>query len=159
MTQTELIRKHLLEGKPITPIEALNKFNCFRLSARIYELRNQEMNIISRTITSNGKSFAEYRAKSTKQEFITTTEKTDKRGNKYYTQEFSIANWDYENNFTEEIIWKGRAKKEDYEWCKMIAKTQPQRLVMNEMGILTIATDEKTRRKKTRGRQTKSRPY
>jgi hypothetical protein len=67
MTQTELIRKHLLEGKPITPIEALNKFNCFRLSGRIYDLKSQGMNIISRTITSNGKSFAEYRAKSATQ--------------------------------------------------------------------------------------------
>ena len=51
MTQTELIRKHLLEGKPITPIEALNKFNCFRLSGRIYDLKSQGMNITSRTIT------------------------------------------------------------------------------------------------------------
>ena len=45
---------------------------------------------------------------------------------------------DNEGNFTEEITWKGRAKKEDYEWCKMIAETQPQRLVMNERGILMI---------------------
>ena len=72
------------------------------------------------------------------QEFITTTEKTDKRGNKYYTQEFKKMEMDNEGNFTEEITWTGRCKKEDFEWCKMIAKEQPARLVMNERGTLII---------------------
>ena len=71
-------------------------------------------------------------------EFITTTTKTDKRGNKYYTQEFKKMDMDNNGNFSEEITWKGRARKKDYEWCKMIAETQPKRMVMNEGSILTI---------------------
>lgn len=72
------------------------------------------------------------------QEFITTTERTDKRGNKYYTQEIKKMGMDSEGKFTEEITWKGRVKKEDFEWCNMIAKEQPNRLIMNERGILMI---------------------
>lgn len=38
-SQNQQILEYLLEGKSITPIEALNKFGCFRLSARIADLR------------------------------------------------------------------------------------------------------------------------
>ncbi len=41
-TQLSIIRSHLLEGKSITPIEALNLCGCFRLSAIIYTLRHDE---------------------------------------------------------------------------------------------------------------------
>ncbi len=41
-TQLSIIRSHLLDGKSITPIEALNLCGCFRLSAIIYTLRHDE---------------------------------------------------------------------------------------------------------------------
>ena len=41
-TQRSIIRNHLLQGKTITPIEALNMCGCFRLSAIIHRLRHDE---------------------------------------------------------------------------------------------------------------------
>ena len=38
-TQNLQILSYLKKGKPITPLEALEKFGCWRLSARIYDLR------------------------------------------------------------------------------------------------------------------------
>lgn len=61
MTQTELIKKHLEDGRTITPIEALSLYGCFRLGARIYNLKQQGVKIESKTITKNGKHFAQYR--------------------------------------------------------------------------------------------------
>jgi hypothetical protein len=71
-------------------------------------------------------------------EFITTTEKTDKNGHKYYVQEFKKMDMDDSGKFTEKIIWSGRATKEDYEWCKMIAETQPERKIAEIGNMLTI---------------------
>ena len=60
-SQTEAIKKHLESGKTITPIDALNLYNCFRLGARIYDLiRDHGMAIKSEIINSNGKRFAQY---------------------------------------------------------------------------------------------------
>ena len=39
MTQNEQILAWLKAGKTLTPLDALNHFGCFRLSARIYELK------------------------------------------------------------------------------------------------------------------------
>lgn len=39
MSQKQKILNHLLEGKTLTPLEALQKFGCFRLGARIFDLR------------------------------------------------------------------------------------------------------------------------
>lgn len=41
-TQLFNVRRHLLLGNEITPIDALNKFGCFRLSALIYIIRNED---------------------------------------------------------------------------------------------------------------------
>jgi hypothetical protein len=60
MSQNQKIKNHLLKGKPITPIEALNKFGCFRLAARINDLINDGIDIKSDLITKNGKKFAKY---------------------------------------------------------------------------------------------------
>lgn len=38
-SQTERILEYLLEGNSITPLEALQKFNCFRLGARIADIK------------------------------------------------------------------------------------------------------------------------
>jgi hypothetical protein len=59
-SQTQLIKNHLESGNSITPIEALNLFGCFRLSARIKDLRDQGLDITTENITQNGKTFAKY---------------------------------------------------------------------------------------------------
>lgn len=41
MAQTEQILDHLKTVGPLTQIEALNRFGCFRLAARIGELRER----------------------------------------------------------------------------------------------------------------------
>lgn len=60
-SQNEQILTYLSKGKGITPIQALNKFGCFRLAARISDLREQGHKIKTETMTQNGKSFASYR--------------------------------------------------------------------------------------------------
>jgi len=59
-TQNEKIKAYLNKGKSITPLDALNKFGCFRLSARIKNLRDEGLNIITKYKTINGKTFACY---------------------------------------------------------------------------------------------------
>lgn len=61
-TQRNIIRNYLLEGKSITPIEALNLCGCFRLSAVIHTLRHKE-NIpihMDQPQASDGKPYARY---------------------------------------------------------------------------------------------------
>jgi hypothetical protein len=62
-TESQLlnIQRHLAQGKPITPIGALAKWGCFRLGARIHELRKQRFPIVT-TLVKRGRSrFASYR--------------------------------------------------------------------------------------------------
>ena len=54
------ILAYLKQGKPLTAIDALNKFNCFRLAARIKDLRYKGYSINSTKVKENGKSFAVY---------------------------------------------------------------------------------------------------
>jgi len=61
-TQNSLIKQHLLSGRSITPIEALSLYGCFRLSARILDLKKQGLNIISRSVAvGEKKHVASYR--------------------------------------------------------------------------------------------------
>lgn len=61
-TQNRMILAELKQGKSITPIDALTKHGCFRLSARIYDLRQAGHNITKRMVeTDSGKMVAEYR--------------------------------------------------------------------------------------------------
>lgn len=60
-TQSEKILTYLSKGKGLTPIDALNKFGCFRLAARIADLRSQGYTIWTDTVTKNGKTFASYK--------------------------------------------------------------------------------------------------
>jgi len=39
MTKKDKVLAHLMNGQPITPIEALNKYGSFRLGAIIFDLR------------------------------------------------------------------------------------------------------------------------
>jgi hypothetical protein len=66
-SQNKEIRKYLESGHKITSLDALYKFGCFRLGARIYDLRKQGLHIISKTVevispsVYNGrKHFTEY---------------------------------------------------------------------------------------------------
>ena len=59
-SQTQLIKQHLEDGHSITAIMALSMFNCFRLAARIADLRQSGMDISTRTVKANGKTFASY---------------------------------------------------------------------------------------------------
>ena len=60
MTQTAIILDHLSSGKKLTPIDALNEFGCFRLAARIGELRQMGHDITTTIIHDGGSSFAQY---------------------------------------------------------------------------------------------------
>ena len=60
LTQNQQILEYLKSGKSLTPIVALEKFGCFRLSARIFNLREEGNAIITKNITRKGKTFAEY---------------------------------------------------------------------------------------------------
>lgn len=59
-SQNEEILKHLKKNKTINPIQALNEFSCFRLAARIGDLRQAGHQIISSIKKRNGKRYAEY---------------------------------------------------------------------------------------------------
>lgn len=51
MTQCEMIQRHLIEFGSITPGTALEEYGCFRLSARIADLKAMGMNIITESET------------------------------------------------------------------------------------------------------------
>jgi hypothetical protein len=53
-SQKEQILARLQFGQSITPIQALELYGCFRLGARIYDLRKAGHNIVS-TLAHNGK--------------------------------------------------------------------------------------------------------
>jgi hypothetical protein len=58
-TQCEQILAHLKE-RPITPLEALDLYGCFRLVARVWDLRQDGHDIHMQLIERNGKRFAQY---------------------------------------------------------------------------------------------------
>ena len=60
ISQENQILNHLKKHKFITSWEAIQEYRITRLSARIYELREKGFNIITKNITENGKTFAEY---------------------------------------------------------------------------------------------------
>lgn len=60
MNATQELRRWLISGKSITPIQALNKFGIFRLGARILELRQAGHDIVTIMQNKNGKRFAKY---------------------------------------------------------------------------------------------------
>ena len=59
-TQKEAILRHLQSGKTITPLEALNLYGCFRLGARIWDLRNEGYVIRSESVKQGKKTFSSY---------------------------------------------------------------------------------------------------
>lgn len=54
-TQKQAIAAHLRSGKSITPMDALHKYGCFRLGARIFDLKNDDGMDINTEIKSAGR--------------------------------------------------------------------------------------------------------
>lgn len=50
----------LKEGAKITPMGALRRFGCFRLSARIADIRKMGYKVKTRIVSRNRKNYAEY---------------------------------------------------------------------------------------------------
>lgn len=63
-SQGDRILEYLKQGNSLTPLEALNRFGCLRLGARIYELKKANYPIEMKLLeTPSGKHVAEYRLK------------------------------------------------------------------------------------------------
>lgn len=61
-TQRSKVKKHLESGLPITPIDALEKYGCFRLAAIIHDLRHDDDMLIEKELITNkyGTKYAKY---------------------------------------------------------------------------------------------------
>ena len=69
MTQNKLIATHLLKHKNITSIEALHSYGCFRLAARIKNLRDLGYPITTRVKRdATGRRYASYTLEGTPEE-------------------------------------------------------------------------------------------
>lgn len=60
MSQQSRVLRHLKRGA-LDPLTALRRYGCFRLGARIYELKRKGHQIVSELVEQNGKRFARYR--------------------------------------------------------------------------------------------------
>ncbi len=60
MTQKQMILNHMKEHGAITPLEALQRYGCFRLGARIADLKADGVQIQTEMVKENGKRFARY---------------------------------------------------------------------------------------------------
>jgi hypothetical protein len=60
VTQTESVLAALRSGHELTPLDALNRFGCFRLAARIDELRDAGYEIETRIVRNGRKAHASY---------------------------------------------------------------------------------------------------
>ena len=66
MSQVQQILRHMQDIGPITPLEALDKYGCFRLAARIRDLRDDGHQIETTDVTvDSGKTVAQYSMKGT----------------------------------------------------------------------------------------------
>ena len=59
-SQNALIKGWLLNGYSLTTLEALNMFGCFRLSARIADLKDQGLPVVAEMVVINDKRVARY---------------------------------------------------------------------------------------------------
>lgn len=55
MTQCELILRHLQDYGSITQAEAVTEYSCYRLGARIFDLKAQGVPIKSETVTGKNR--------------------------------------------------------------------------------------------------------
>ena len=61
LSQKQRVLGHLLTGKSITPLEALQKFGCYRLSSVIHRLRNGGYNIKTFKMFNKDTNYAKYK--------------------------------------------------------------------------------------------------
>lgn len=66
VTQCEMILRYMRDTGSITPWEAMREFGCMRLGARIYDLKERGIPIITETVTEKNRygrrvCFARYR--------------------------------------------------------------------------------------------------
>lgn len=66
VTQCEMILRYMRDTGSITPWEAMREFGCMRLGARIYDLKERGIPIITETVTTKNRygrrvCFARYR--------------------------------------------------------------------------------------------------
>lgn len=61
MSQAQQILDHMERGEAITPLDALRLYGCFRLAARVADLRDSGHTIDRQLIRKDGKTYAEYR--------------------------------------------------------------------------------------------------
>jgi len=59
-TQSKQILEYLTTHNSITPLEALNLFGCFRLGARIWDLKREGYNIKMELENNGDKHYAKY---------------------------------------------------------------------------------------------------
>lgn len=59
-SQDDMVLAHLKRGRTLTPLEALDRFNCFRLGARIHTLKGLGHDINSTLIRVGDKRVAQY---------------------------------------------------------------------------------------------------
>jgi len=59
-SQETQVLNYLQSGKTITQLEALNLFDCMRLSARVHRLNKRGHDIKTEMIEENGKRFGKY---------------------------------------------------------------------------------------------------
>tara|TARA_R100000963_G_C4567668_1_gene53855 strand:- start:37 stop:306 length:270 start_codon:yes stop_codon:yes gene_type:complete len=76
-SQYELILADLIDGKSITPIDALEKYGCFRLAAVVYNLKEDGYDVNTDIVNNklSGKKYARYSlnsdTKGRKKEYLT----------------------------------------------------------------------------------------
>lgn len=59
-TQNEMVLNHMRDYGSITPLQALRLYGCFRLGARIYDLKRKGINVVAKIIKNKKKHFASY---------------------------------------------------------------------------------------------------
>lgn len=59
-SQNKTILQMSLDGMKVTPMDALNACGCFRLSARIFDLRSKGYDIKTDMVEVNGSRIAQY---------------------------------------------------------------------------------------------------
>lgn len=59
-SQCQQILNFMLAGNRISPLEALERFGCFRLGSRRYDLVKAGWNVQTDMVKRHGKRFAEY---------------------------------------------------------------------------------------------------
>lgn len=60
MTQADAILQALRAGDRLTPLDALRRFGCFRLAARIHDLKGRGHNITTHIVRRGDAEVAEY---------------------------------------------------------------------------------------------------